>query len=69
MIAVFLCSLVERYSEFASLIVFLGMFAGNFVIAWKVALYVTERYLLTAEQRRRNEEHAEWAGSLWRTIK
>jgi hypothetical protein len=57
-IAIAICSIVERYSEYASLIAFLAMFVGNFVIAWKIALYLTERYLLTDAQREENERRA-----------
>jgi hypothetical protein len=46
-IAIAICSVVESYSENASLLVFLALYAGNFIIAWKTALYLTERYLVT----------------------
>ena len=57
-ISIAVCSIVERYSEFASLIVFLAMFVGNFIIAWQIALRLTERYLLTEAQRDENERRA-----------
>ena len=50
-INVAICSIVESYSPYASLLAFLGIFVGNFIIAWKVALYITERHLLTDAQR------------------
>ena len=45
-IAVGISSIVERYSQFASLIVFLGLFMVVFYIAWKLAVMVTERYVM-----------------------
>ena len=54
-IAVAICSVVESYSPYASLLAFLGLFVLNFIIAWKVAVYLTERYLLTQAQREENE--------------
>ena len=56
-IAIALCSIVERYSEFASLLAFLACFVGNFIIAWKVSLYLTERFLLPDAQKQANERH------------
>jgi hypothetical protein len=56
-IAIGLCSIVERYSEFASLLAFLGCFIGNFIIAWHISLYLTERFLLTDAQKEANERH------------
>ena len=44
--AVGLSSVVERFSEPASLIVFFALFVGVFVVAWKLAVYVAERYLV-----------------------
>ena len=44
--AVGLSSVVERFSESASLIVFFALFVGVFVVAWKLAVYVAERYLV-----------------------
>jgi hypothetical protein len=45
-IAVGISSIVERYSQFGSLIMFLGLFMLVFYIAWKLALMVTERCIL-----------------------
>jgi hypothetical protein len=42
---------VESYSAYASLIAFLVMYACNFVIAWKTALYLTEHYLVSGTQQ------------------
>jgi hypothetical protein len=50
-IAVGVCSIIEMYSEYASLIVFLLLYAANFIIAWKAALYLTEHYLIVEERR------------------
>ena len=36
----------ERVSNFVSLLVFLGLFILVFGVAWKLAVYVTERYIL-----------------------
>ncbi|MEW6452271.1 MAG: hypothetical protein AB1490_16555 [Pseudomonadota bacterium] len=44
-VAVGISSIVERYSHYASLLVFLGLFMLVFYIAWKLAVMVTERYL------------------------
>ena len=44
--AVLIASMFERVSTFASLIVFLGLFILVFVAAWKLAVLVTERYLV-----------------------
>ncbi len=68
-IAVVICSVVEQYSTFASLLAFLGMFVLNFLIAWQIALWITERYLLTEAQREENEQHAKWANSLYRSVR
>jgi hypothetical protein len=38
--------LFERVSNFASLLVFLGLFILVFGVAWKLAVFVTERYLV-----------------------
>jgi hypothetical protein len=59
-----ICVLVERYSEPASLIVFLGIFVVNFVIAWQIAVWVTERFLLSDAAKKANEEHVKWVNSL-----
>jgi hypothetical protein len=53
----FLCTFIEAYSEHAGLLAFLAFFVGNFVVAWLLAVYITERFLLTQAQRDANEEH------------
>jgi hypothetical protein len=63
--AVAICSIVERTSSFASLLVFLGFFIVNFVIAWKIALWLTEKYLVSDAQKRANEDHIKWVSSLF----
>jgi uncharacterized membrane protein len=55
--AVGICMIVERYSEYGSLIAFLGLFVVNFIIAWQIAVRLTERYFLSDVQRVANEEH------------
>ena len=45
-ISIGLASMVEPFSQFWSLLVFLGLFVGVFAIAWKSAVYVTERFLI-----------------------
>jgi hypothetical protein len=52
-----ICSIVERFSVGGSLFVFLGLFVVNFVIAWNLAVFLTEKYLVSDTQRRANEEH------------
>jgi hypothetical protein len=54
-IGVGICSIIESYSPYAGLLAFLGFFVVNFIIAWKVALYLTERFLLTSAQREEND--------------
>jgi hypothetical protein len=49
--------------------VFLAFFAGNFVVAWHLALHVVERYFVTNEQRKRDEEHQRWVRSLFVTAR
>jgi hypothetical protein len=44
--AVGISYLFERVSNFVSLLVFLGLFILVFGVAWKLAVYVTERYIL-----------------------
>jgi hypothetical protein len=44
--AVGICTLVERISESASLFAFLGLFVLVFIVAWKLAVTITERYLV-----------------------
>jgi hypothetical protein len=58
-IGVGICSIVENYSPYASLLAFLGFFVVNFIIAWKIALYLTERFLLTDAQREENKRHSQ----------
>lgn len=41
-IAIGICSIVERFSEMGSLILFLTMFAGIIPIAWRTAVQLTE---------------------------
>jgi hypothetical protein len=63
--AVAICSVVERYSANLSLFVFLGLFMLNFVIAWKVALWLTEKYLVSDKEKKANEDHVQWVNSLF----
>jgi hypothetical protein len=63
-VAVGICVLIERSSEHASLLAFLGFFAVNFVFAWIAAVYVTERFFVSDAQRKLNEEHVRWVNSL-----
>src|SRR3954465_10405863 len=44
--AVFVSSLFERVSNFTSLLVFLTLFILVFGVAWKLAVLVTERFLV-----------------------
>jgi hypothetical protein len=44
-ISVGIASMVEPFSKTWSLLVFLGLFVGVFVVAWHLAVRVTERYL------------------------
>jgi hypothetical protein len=62
-IAVVICTFIERYSEHVSLLAFLGFFVGNFIIAWQLALRITERYFVSASQKMKNEEHTRWVNS------
>jgi hypothetical protein len=62
-VAIGICMLIERSSEFASLLAFLAFFVVNFVFAWQLALRITERYLISDAQRRANEEHTRWVNS------
>ena len=43
--AVGICTFVERISNSASLFAFLGLYVLVFIIAWKLAVTITERYL------------------------
>ena len=45
-IAVGIASIVERYSETASLLVFFALFVLVFWAGWIMAVRVTERYIL-----------------------
>jgi hypothetical protein len=45
-IAVGISALVERFSNSASLLVFFALFAVVFWVAWKAAVFVTERFIL-----------------------
>jgi hypothetical protein len=44
--AVFISYLFERVSNFTSLLVFLALFVLVFGVAWKLAVVVTERYIV-----------------------
>jgi hypothetical protein len=44
--AIFISYLFERVSNFTSLIVFLGLFILVFGVAWKLAVIVTERFIV-----------------------
>jgi hypothetical protein len=44
--AVTISYLVEQVSNSASLIVFFGLYALVFYIAWQLAVWVTERYIV-----------------------
>ncbi len=52
-----ICTIIEGFSPYAGLMAFLGFFVVNFLIAWKLAVYLTERFLLTEAQRAANEQH------------
>lgn len=60
-----IASLFESTSEWASLLVFLGFFVVNFIIAWKGAVYLIDRFFLTDSQRKANEEHSRWVNSIY----
>jgi hypothetical protein len=62
-VAVGICTLIERSSAHASLLAFLAFFVVNFIFAWKLALRITERYLISDAQRKANEEHTRWVNS------
>ena len=63
-VAVGICALIERSSEYASLLAFLGLFTVNFIFAWTAAVYATERFFVSDAQRKLNEEHVRWVSSL-----
>jgi hypothetical protein len=48
-VAIGISSVVERFSQPASLLVFLGLFVLVFWIAWLLAVRFTERYLVRNE--------------------
>lgn len=62
-VGVVVSSLVENYSPNASLLVFLGFYVVNFIIAWQVAVFLTEKFLVSDAQRKANEEHMDWVNS------
>ena len=62
-VGVAICMVVERFSEPASLLVFLGFFVLNFIIAWQLAWRFTERFLLSDAQRQSNDEHMKWVNA------
>ena len=64
-IAVGICTFIERFSEHASLLAFLGFFVLNFIVAWQLALRATERYFVSAAGRKANEDHVRWVNSLY----
>jgi hypothetical protein len=45
-LAVGIATIVERFSHSASLLVFFALFVLVFWVAWRMAVQVTERYLL-----------------------
>ena len=63
--AVLICTIIERYSSYAGLISFLGFFIVNFIIAWKLALVLTEKYLVSDAQKQANDNHIKWVESLF----
>ncbi len=67
-VAIGICSIIERYSENAGLLSFLGLFAVNFIIAWHLALFVTERFLLTDEDRAANEAYLRQSNERFRAM-
>ena len=50
--AIFISYLFERVSNFTSLLVFLGLFILVFGVAWKLAVMVTERYIVRQPEPR-----------------
>ena len=63
--AVLICTLVERYSSFAGLITFLGFFVVNMIVAWQIAIRLTEKFLVSDAQKKANDEHVTWVNSLF----
>ena len=49
-IAVGIATIVEQFSNTASLLVFLALFISVFIAAWHIAVYVTERYIVGQRQ-------------------
>jgi 4-amino-4-deoxy-L-arabinose transferase-like glycosyltransferase len=45
-VAMGIAAFFERFSEHASLLVFLALFILVFWVSWKAAVHVTERYIL-----------------------
>ena len=45
-LVVAIATIVERFSHSASLLVFFALFILMFGVAWKMAVWVTERYLV-----------------------
>ena len=45
-VSVGICSIVEKISVSASLFAFLALFVLVFIIAWKLAVTITERYFV-----------------------
>ena len=61
--AVYISAMVENYSPSTSLFVFLGLFVLGFIVAWKAAVYLTERFLVSDAQRIANQEHVKWVNA------
>jgi hypothetical protein len=51
--AVLIASMFEPISKNVSLLVFLGLFISVFVVAWLLAVYVTERFFVPREAETR----------------
>ncbi len=47
-ITVGICSIIEKFSNTGSLFAFMGLFMVVFVIAWKLAVGITERFFVRA---------------------
>jgi hypothetical protein len=45
-VSIGIASLVEQFSKFWGLLVFLGLFVGVFCVAWPLAVRLTERFLI-----------------------
>lgn len=48
--AIMVATMVESYSKFGSLIAFFGLFVCVFIIAWFLAVRVTERYFVSQKE-------------------